>query len=76
VIAPDHGNDNQHCRDGERNVGDRGQPLPDEILSAGFRRALAAHPAERRAHVRRMRAHGVDLLTAVLPAGIHRPPTK
>jgi len=29
VIAPDQRNDNQHCPDGERNVGDRGQPLPE-----------------------------------------------
>jgi hypothetical protein len=29
VIAPDQGNDNQHCRDGEWNIGYRGQPLPD-----------------------------------------------
>jgi hypothetical protein len=76
VIAPDQGNNNQHRCDRERNVGDCGETLPDEIVSARLRRTKAAHPAERRTHVRGTRAHGVNLLTEALPSGIHRRPTK
>ena len=45
----------------------RGQPLANEVLGAGFRRAVAAHAAERRAH-----AHG--RLANPFTAASHRSP--
>jgi hypothetical protein len=74
VIAPDQRNDDQHCRDGQRNIGDRGQSLLDEVFGSGFSRAVAAHAAERR--TRWSRIHAAILITAVPPSDSRRRSTK
>ena len=45
LIAAQQRNQDDHRRDGKRNIGDRGEPLPPEMLGAGMRGAVAADAA-------------------------------